>query len=405
MHRPCRPEASPVPIPLARVGSSKLGSDSESMQVEIRSIESISQEWDRLADDSRAAPFLRPGWITAWWRAFGGGSLRALTVRSGDRLAAIVPLIREGRVLRSPTNSETPMFGSLSDGDDSARHLASAVLSVGVGRLDLSFLGSDDRVIRHLMEVARTRQFRTMTQQVALSPYLSVADDWGTYESSLDAKFRSEIRRRRRRLAERGDLRFEVVQAPERLDALLTEGFRVERSGWKGEYGTAIESDPRTRRFYLEAARWANERGWLVLAFLRLDGRPIAFDLCLETGGIHYLLKTGFDHGFQSFAPGVLLRSMMVERAFSAPIETYEFLGTVVGTNNRWKLDWTHRSHERLRFTAFAPSLAGTAGWWAHKYGIPFSDRARVSIGRALGPSGRHLVKRGRQLLRHSARP
>ena len=376
------------------------------MQVGIHRIESISQEWDRLADDARAVPFMRPGWIAAWWRAFGGdGSLRALTVRSGDRLAGIVPLIRGRRVLRSPTNSETPMFGSLSDGEDSAGQLASALLSVGVERVDLSYLSSDDPVIRHLREAARRKRFRTVTQQAALSPYLSVADDWETYESSLDAKFRSEIRRRRRRLAERGDLRLEVVVAPERFEALLTEGFRVERSGWKGEYGTAIESDPRTRRFYLEAARWANERGWLVLAFLRLDGRPIAFDLCLEAGGIHYLLKTGFDHGFHGFAPGVLLRSMMLERAFSSPIATYEFLGTVVGANNRWKLDWTDRSHERLRFAAFAPSVLGTAGWWALKYGIPLSDRARVSIGRALGPSGRHLVKRGSQLLRDQGRP
>jgi CelD/BcsL family acetyltransferase involved in cellulose biosynthesis len=371
--------------------------------MQIERVESISGEWDRLADDGQAAPFLRPGWITAWWHAFGDGSLRALTVRNGDRLAGIVPLIRQGRVLRSPTNSETPLFGSLSDGDDSARQLASALLSIDAGRLDLSFLSSDDPVIRHLIEAARTRQFRTITRQVALSPYLSVADDWGAYESSLDAKFRSEIRRRRRRLAERGDLRLEVVVAPERLETVLTEGFRVERSGWKGEYGTAIESDPRTRRFYLEAARWASERGWLVLAFLRLDGRSIAFDLCLETGGIHYLLKTGFDHGFRSFAPGVLLRSMMLERAFSAPIETYEFLGTVLGTNNRWKLDWTDRSHERVRFAAFGPSLVGTAGWYALKYAIPLADRARVSIGRALGPSGRHLVKRGRRLLRHQA--
>ena len=35
--------------------------------------------------------------------------------------------------------------------------------------------------------------------------------------------------------------------------------------------------------FYRRVAAWAAERDWLRLAFLRLDGRPLAFDLALET--------------------------------------------------------------------------------------------------------------------------
>src|SRR5437899_1249723 len=78
-----------------------------------RSTEALDREWDDLADRVGAAPFLRPGWIRAWWRAFGSGDPGVLTVRRSGRLAAALPLeIRRG-VVRSPTNWHTPFFGVL----------------------------------------------------------------------------------------------------------------------------------------------------------------------------------------------------------------------------------------------------------------------------------------------------
>jgi CelD/BcsL family acetyltransferase involved in cellulose biosynthesis len=374
------------------------------MLVETRTVESVSEEWDGLADDVSASPFVRPGWVSAWWRSFGRGGLWAITVRNDGRLTGIVPFVCEGAVLHSPTNSETSFFGFVVEGRESAERLASALLSYRVRRWDISFMDPGDWGFRYLQREARSRQLRTINRSISRSPYLDTTNDWDTFEASVDTKLRSEVRRRRRRLGEQGDLSLEIAQGPEHLDSLLEEGFRVERSGWKGEYGTAIDSDPRTSRFYRDVARWAAERGWLLLAFLRLDGRPIAFDLCLEADGVHYLLKTGFDHEYKSAAPGVLLRAMMLERAFAGPVDRYEFLGTVEGANNRWKLDWTDQCHDRLRFSAFAPSFAGKAESWAMRYGIPLAVRSRASLGRILGPSGRDFLKRGSRVLRRAAR-
>lgn len=370
------------------------------MHVEIHTVGSIAGAWDRLADEVGAPPFARPGWITAWWRSFGRGRLRVLTVETTERLTGVVPIVRLGAVIRSPTNSESPSFGLLAADKASAVRLAATLLSYGARRLDLSPLSSDDLGFRSVEEEARGRRFRIITRPVLLSPYVSTQGDWETYQAGVGSKLRSEMRRRRRRLDELGHIRLEVTAGGERLRPLLAEGFRVESSGWKGAHGTAIDSDPRTLRFYRDVARWADERGWLRLAFLRLDGRPIAFDLSLETDRTHFLLKTGYDHAFHKFGPGVILRSMMLERAFSGSTDTYEFLGTVVGQNNRWKLDWTEEYRERLRFQAFGPSFAGTMDWAAFRYYVPAAHRARASAGRALGPSGRHVVKRVRRLLR-----
>jgi CelD/BcsL family acetyltransferase involved in cellulose biosynthesis len=370
------------------------------IRVDVHAIESIAEEWDRLADEVGAPPFARPGWTAAGWRSFGRGSLRVLTVGATEGLTGILPVARLGPIVRSPTNWESPSLGFLAGEEASARRLAAALFSTGARRLDLSPIGSDEPGLRSLEEEAKVRRFRIVTGGPRLSPYVSTRGDWETYQAGVSAKLRSEMRRRRRRLEELGEVRLEVTAGGEHLESLLAEGFRVESSGWKGAQGTAIDSNPRTRRFYREVARWADHRGWLRLAFLRLDERPIAFDLSLEADRVHFLLKTGFDHSFHQFGPGVILRSMMLERAFSSPIDTYEFLGTVVGENNRWKLDWTGEYRSLIRFQAFAPSIAGTVDWARFRYGVPAAHRARVSVGRALGPSGRHIVKRGRQLLR-----
>jgi CelD/BcsL family acetyltransferase involved in cellulose biosynthesis len=374
------------------------------MRIEARSIASIAEEWDQLADEVGAPPFLRPGWTTAWWNAFGRGSVRALVARTRDQLTGIVPLVRDGAVLRSPTNSETPIFGFLTVDDESARQLVATLLAAPARRVDLSLIREDDSGFQALKEEARARGFRTITQPVLLSAYVSTHDPWSEYQATLSAKLRSEIRRRRRRLQELGDLMLLVADGSERLEDLLSEGFQIEQSGWKGEHGTAINSSPRRHRFYREVAQWAGERGWLRLAFLRLDGRTIAFDLCLEANGVHFLLKTGYDHDYEKFGPGMILRSMMLERAFSESIDTYEFLGTIVGANNRWKLDWTGNHHTRLRFQAFAASPTALAAWSAFRFAPAISRRARFLAGRALGSSGRRLVKRGRRILRESFR-
>src|SRR5439155_18445696 len=90
-----------------------------------------------------AFPFMRHAWITAWWSAFGTGRFGTYAARRDGELAAVLPLVRRGRALFSPTNAHSPAFRPLGDGD-ALRAIADAALVSGSGSLVVSHLLSDD---------------------------------------------------------------------------------------------------------------------------------------------------------------------------------------------------------------------------------------------------------------------
>lgn len=313
----------------------------------------IAQEWDELAVEADLEPFLRPGWLTAWWSAFGAGQLVILAVRRKGRLVGVVPLCQRGSVLSSPTNWHTPLYEPAVADQSALRAIVNGILARHPRRLDLSFVDGDGAAAQEFRELGGS--YRIVEQTRWRSPYLAVRGDWEAYWQGVSGKLRQTVRRGSRRLAETGEVSLEIESGHERLDDLLAEGFEVEASGWKGRRGTAIAADPQTLSFYTELARWAASCGLLRLAFLRVGGRAVAFHFSLESQGKHYLLKPGYDERFRKAGPGTVLTCKMIERAFSLRLDSYEFLGA----DDEYKKKWTSEVHPRVRIQAFATSPTG----------------------------------------------
>lgn len=325
------------------------------MRIEVLEVEAVGGEWAALAERVGAPPFLHPGWVLAWWRAFGRGRLEVVTMRDGGgELIAVMPLRRFPGVIASPTNWHTPVFGPVAADVAHSRRLFEHLLEGRPRQLALSFLDEEGPSLRALVDSADSHGYRTAIRPRLRSPYIELPSDPDAATQLLSGKRRRDLRRRRRLLEEVGEVRVDPAEEGD-LDRLLADGFRVEALGWKGERGTAIASDERTRRFYADVARWARRQGWLRLGFLRLEGRAIAFDLGLQHEGSHYLVKTGYDPAYRTHAPGVQLRLESVTRAAADGCRTYEFLGQPEST----KLEWTDLFRRRSLVQVFRPSPAG----------------------------------------------
>jgi CelD/BcsL family acetyltransferase involved in cellulose biosynthesis len=316
-------------------------------------VEPVADEWDELAIASGAPPFVRPGWVSAWWEAFGSGQLSIVLLRRDGRLAGVLPVLRHHGGVFSPTNWHTPAFGVVAEDEAAKLTLVRSLFESRPRRVQLAFLAAEAHEVEILQEAAGS--YRVVSRLLMQSPYVAVDQDWDTYWSGLSKNLRGTIRRCRNRLADRGEIAVAVDDGSERLGGLLEEGFAIEATGWKGEEETAINSRPETRRFYEQVARWAAAGGFLRLAFLRVDGRPVAFSLNFETNGRHYLLKQGHDAELSRLGPGTVLTSEMMSRTFSLGLESYEFLGST----DSYKLRWTKSCRDLLKAQAFARSPTG----------------------------------------------
>lgn len=327
--------------------------------------------WERLADELRASPFLSPGWVLPWWQAFGVAPLHLAVVREGDDVVAALPLAIRRRVLASPSNWHTPETGLLARDDDAARHLIACILARRPSRASFAFLDRTAASTAMLRDAIGHAESAIFERRLANAPYVELDGDWAAFEQRLPSRERKELRRRARRLAEHGRLWLDVSDGSERLEERFAEFVLVEGTGWKGERGTAILSQPKTTGFYRDVAVWAARRGWLRLQALRLDERPIAVGFALEAHGVQHSLKIGYDPAFRSFGPGVALMREVVHRAFEDRLERIELLGG----EDRHKRLWSTGVRERVVLQAFSRSLAGRFDRLLFEHGLPLARR------------------------------
>jgi CelD/BcsL family acetyltransferase involved in cellulose biosynthesis len=335
-------------------------------------VDALLEPWEALADRVGGSPFTRPGWVAAWWRAFGRGRLEILTSHGAlgpaPALSAVLPVIPGRSVIASPSNWHSPGFGPLTEDPVAGAELLAELFEDRPAQVSVGFLNSSEPAVNQLKAAADEAGYRVLVRPLERSLVVDLGGDWADYERGLSGGVRRDLRRRWRRLAEVGRLWLDVQEGA----AHLEEALALEHSGWKRDRGSSILSRPETTGFYTEVAEWAARTGRLRLSFLRVDDRAVATHLALEDGGVYLPLKGGFDPAFAAFSPGKLILLATLERAFAVGLRRYELLGD----EDEYKRRFATGSYDRVLFQAFAPTAAGRARWMAFAHGRPLAKRA-----------------------------
>ena len=172
--------------------------------------EQLVREWDELAVRMRASPYLRPGWVQAWWRAFGKGDLEIKTLRRNGRLAALLPVANDRGVLRSASNHHSPRTELLAEDMPAALELAMSLYEGHPRRVAISPLDHAGSSIRACQWAAEAAGYKSVARPYRYSPYLDIAGEWVDYESKLSRNLLTNLRRARARLARQGRLEVEI---------------------------------------------------------------------------------------------------------------------------------------------------------------------------------------------------
>jgi len=318
-------------------------------------IDELLREWRALCDEGPCSdPFFRPEWIRAHLRAFEpDAKLRIVEVRSGGRLRLLLPLVQERarlrgfpvRKLRAPAGVHSCRFDLIHGGEDPTPWIEAAWDHLkdqdGWDVIELRDVPEGGAAERLLASAAKDRNYVGRWESMR-TPYVPLgAGGLDEVLARTDTHFRANLRRRMRKLEQKGKVSLRRIDRadPQALAAF----YALERDGWKGSQGSAIDCDPNTRGFYDEIAAWAAEEGTLSLYALDLDGEPVAMHFGLAAGGRYFIPKPAFAAAHKECSPGQLLLQEVLRDCAARGNYELDFLGPWMA----WKGDWTQkvRSH------------------------------------------------------------
>jgi Acetyltransferase (GNAT) domain len=255
---------------------------------------------------------------------------RCLALRDADGIRAICPLeARVERVLGPPIPvwavPRHPHF-RVSDvicpEDDARRELLPALLDYlrhrpeGRPLLVLGPLPAESVLWEGLQRLPGSCYYTRATVPAAVWDCEQSFDE---LSSRLTSHFRGRLRQLSRKLDALGGVCFTTVTEAGDLPGALDVFFQVEASGWKGQSGTgsAIQLHPELVAFYRALASAMGSQGaddGCEINSLYADGRCIASQFCLRTGGEYSIPKIAYDEEYSRLSPGLLLFGQTLER-------------------------------------------------------------------------------------------
>jgi len=286
----------------------------------------------------------------AWELAAKRGNCRLaiLTGRDHGRLVLIWPLLIRRRLVWR----EAEWLGSgyeyrdvlVDHNPDAVRWVGQAwhfaKTELGVDLLSCPSIRPDAAIFPMLKQEPVVTRWRTPVLFVAARRW----PDWAHYRQGQRAKFRRGQQRRRRRLAERGQVVFEVAADGDQVDELMVWLFRQKRE-WARRTGLRLpwlRSDA-YEMFLNAAARDAHGAGELMLCALKLDDQVLAAVLAFVCGSRMELYLMAYDRAWRSYGPGLLIFEDAVKWAFERRLAVVDFRSGVEAFKYDFAKDETER--------------------------------------------------------------
>jgi CelD/BcsL family acetyltransferase involved in cellulose biosynthesis len=300
---------------------------------------SLMSEWQRLWSEQQNPPvFVHPTWARIWWRHFGAGRrLRLMLVEEAGQAIALAPLYLE-RPFPAPGRLRIVGSGITSDYTDWLLpvdpEVRAAVVDVlfdhlarrwGWLTLELQGLRADTALFPHVDQAHRPA-FLVERRVGPRTLAIDLEGTWDAYLRSRHHGLRKKLRSRPRQLGELGEVTFEHAD-PSNALAAVDDMIHLHDVRWAGRNdATLVSSSSNGRAFYRAVLPQLVEDGIADLVTMRLDGRAIASQVGFQIGGVYYNYQAAFDPAMAHYAPGLLILAHLVERAWDAGLERFDFM-------------------------------------------------------------------------------
>ena len=298
----------------------------------------LQPEWLQLLGElSFQSVFFTPQWQEVWWRHFGAGrQLSIVTVRSDDgRLEGLAPLMRsrsgsEGTRLEFIGDLELCDYFDVLMAPRRQEQVAQAIAGYIVSEasedveIRLSNLSADSPTNALLQDSLAGEGLLVETDTIETCPTIVLPPEWNAYLATLRGKDRHELRRKIRRAENAADLTYSVTGSPEQLDDDLATFISLHRMSQQDDKQGFMT--PAKAAFFGDMAHRLWREGWLELAFLYADDRPVAGLCCMTYGTTYAAYNSGYHPGYGSLSAGIVLFADRIRSAIVRGYTAFDFM-------------------------------------------------------------------------------
>jgi CelD/BcsL family acetyltransferase involved in cellulose biosynthesis len=298
----------------------------------------LRPEWNDLVHRSGFDNlFLTWEWQSTWWKHLGEGNLLLLGFRSelDNRLIGVAPLFNsqndEGRsVLFLNGCRDVSDYLDLIIEAGQEKHVYQALLdyleheATNWDMLDICNIPQDSQTFGLLRELALARGYQALVELEDVCPIIDLPATWEDYLMTLDKKQRHEVRRKLRKAENEADSRFVIVGPDDDLRAEMQRFIDLHQKSTpeKDQF-----MDPAMQAFFFEVAQVLQERGWLQLAFVEMNGEKAATLLNFDYGDDILVYNSGYDPAkYRHLSPGIVVTARSIEHAISLGRNRFDFL-------------------------------------------------------------------------------
>ena len=339
-----------------------------------RRFDTLPAEWQSTWNElARKVPFRRWDWLEAWWRNYsaepdgtptGRHDLYVLTVQDDqNNLIGIAPWYRlctrsGSRVIRFLGDGEVcsdylsvlcrdehsiaatkELANWLKDANQ--RHgSANQADQTDDDRWDrLDFVGVDagDAVFNCLLA-----QLREVGNLVHFCPAmntwrLELPPTWDEFLSRLSKQHRNRLRRADRTYFQTGQVQVKRVDSADDWSEFFEILLDLHGRRWNNKGLPGAFASPRFAAFHREiSANWSAS-GLATLAWLEMDGKPLAVEYRLHGDGVMYAYQSGMDTERLDVRPGELANMWAIRNALEQGQHHYDFLRGDEEYKSRWR--------------------------------------------------------------------
>lgn len=295
--------------------------------------------WNALVEQSIAdTPFSRYEYLSEWWKTRGGGEwkdprLVLLSASEDNQLLGIAPLFLH----EYDGQQALLLVGSIEISDyldlivrpaDVPRFLAGLLdylassLPEAWSALDWYNLPDASPTLPALRAEAEKRGWTYAEEIYRPTPRIPLGCTFEEYLARIDKKQRHEIRRKMRRAAESGRVRFYVVDKNADIEPELESFFHLMvQEPNKALFLRDVMRDQMSR-----SIRAAHEYGYLWLGFLEVDGVKAAASLNFDYKNKLWGYNSGVSRDHMEFSPGWVLLAHTIEWCCQNGREEFDFM-------------------------------------------------------------------------------